>query len=330
MKKYCCFLLIALMTFLSVLSGCSSSSTTDEQAANEGGKSETNDNYKFGIVLKQLNTEYWKIVMSGAKDAAKKYGVDVEFLGPTSETQYVEQIKMIEDQIATGVDTLIVAPSQSEAVLPVLSSAHQKEIPVILVDSDADFDDKVSFIGTGNLDAAKLGGKFISNKLKSGDKVAILRGQMGSKTFDDRVEGFESALKDKNIEFIVQDAQHDREKSVNIMENILTANPDVKAVFAASDEMALGAVKALKNKVRTDIPVIGFDGTPNGLAALQEGDMLANIAQNPYMMGYLSVETAYKAKQGEKVEKRIDSGAKVITEENVEEEMKKIKEYLGK
>lgn len=329
MKKYCGFLLIVLMTILSVLSGCSSSSTTGEQAANEGGKGETNDNYKFGIVLKQLNTEYWKMVMAGAKDAAKKYGVGVEFLGPTSENQYEQQIKMIEDQIATGVDALIVAPSQSEAVLPVFNSAHQKGISVLLVDSDANFDDKVSFIGTGNVEAAKLGGEFLSDKVKNGDKVAILRGQMGSKTFDERVEGFKSALKDKNIEFVIQDAQHDREKSVNIMENILTANPDVKAVFAASDEMALGAVKALKNEGRTDIPVIGFDGTPNGLAALQKGDMLANVAQNPYMMGYLSVETAYKAKQGEKVEKRIDSGAKVITKENVAEELEKIKTYLG-
>lgn len=311
---------------MSILSGCSSS--TSGKAANEGGKSK-NDHYKFGIVLKQLNTEYWKIVMAGAKDAAKKYDVDIEFLGPTSENLYEDQIKMIEDQIATGVDALIVAPSQSEAVLPVLNSAQQKNIPVLLVDSDANFKDKVSFIGTGNLKAAKLGGEFLSDKVKNGDKVAILRGQMGSKTFDDRVDGFKSALKDKNIKFIIQDAQHDREKSVNVMENILTANPDVKAVFAASDEMALGAVKALKNEGRTDIPVIGFDGTPNGLAALQKGDMVANVAQNPYMMGYLSVETAYKAKKGETVKKRINSGAKVITKENVTEEIGKIKKYLG-
>ncbi|MCM3569878.1 sugar ABC transporter substrate-binding protein [Neobacillus mesonae] len=326
MKKSCSFLVIALLTIMSILSGCSSS--TSGKAANEGGKSK-NDHYKFGIVLKQLNTEYWKIVMAGAKDAAKKYDVDIEFLGPTSENLYEDQIKMIEDQIATGVDALIVAPSQSEAVLPVLNSAQQKNIPVLLVDSDANFKDKVSFIGTGNLKAAKLGGEFLSDKVKNGDKVAILRGQMGSKTFDDRVDGFKSALKDKNIKFIIQDAQHDREKSVNVMENILTANPDVKAVFAASDEMALGAVKALKNEGRTDIPVIGFDGTPNGLAALQKGDMVANVAQNPYMMGYLSVETAYKAKKGETVKKRINSGAKVITKENVTEEIGKIKKYLG-
>jgi ribose transport system substrate-binding protein len=328
MKKYCSFLLIALLTIMSILSGCSSS-TSGNQTANEGGKSTTNDHYKFGIILKQLNTEYWKIVMAGAKDAAKKYDVDIEFLGPTSENLYEEQIKMIEDQIATGVDALIVAPSQSEAVLPVLNSAHQKDIPVLLVDSDANFKDKVSFIGTGNIEAAKLGGEFLSDKVKKGDKVAILRGQMGSKTFDDRIDGFESALKAQNIKFIVQDAQHDREKAVNVMENILTANPDVKAVFAASDEMALGAVKALKNENRTDIPVIGFDGTPNGLETLQKGEMLANVAQNPYMMGYLSVETAYKAKKGEKVKKRINSGAKVITKDNVTEELGQIKKYLG-
>ncbi|WP_078409861.1 sugar ABC transporter substrate-binding protein [Priestia abyssalis] len=329
MKKYCGLILIAMMAFVSVLSGCSSSSTTGEQAANEDGKSETRNSYKFGIVLKQLNIEYWKIVMAGAKDAAKKYDVEVEFLGPPQETQYEQQIKMMEDQIATGVDALIVAPSQPEAVLPVLNSAHQQGIPTVLVDTDAKFEDKVSFVGTGNLDAGKLGGEFLSNKVKNGEKVAILRGQMGSKTHDERVDGFKKALKDKKLKFIIQDAQSDREKAVNIMEDILTANSDVKAVYATSDEMALGAIKALKNKGHTDIPVIGFDGTPNGLAALQNKEMLANVAQDPYMIGYLGVETAYKAKKGEKVEKRIDSGAKVITEESVAEEIEKIKSYLG-
>lgn len=114
------------------------------------------------------------------------------------------------------------------------------------------------------------------------------------------------------------------------MENILTANPDVKAVFATSDEMALGASKALENKGNTNIPIIGFDGTPNGLDALKNGKMLANVAQQPYQIGYQAVEAAYKTKQGEKVEKRIDTGVNVVTKENVEEEIEKINGYLGK
>ncbi|TDL91582.1 sugar ABC transporter substrate-binding protein [Vibrio vulnificus] len=327
MKKKKFILLISMMFILALLAACSSENKTSNS---ESGKTGSDGNLKIGVVLKQLNTEYWKIVMAGAKDAAKELGAEVDFLGPQAETQYEQQIKMIEDQIATGVNALVVAPSQPDSVIPALNNADQSGIPVVLVDTDADFKDKVSFVGTGNLKAGQLAGKHIAELLKDGDKVAILRGQMGSQTFDERVNGFQEALADKDIEFIVQDAQHDREKSVNIMENILTANPDIKAVYATSDEMALGAAKALANKGKQNIPLIGFDGTPNGLAALQDGDMVANVAQDPYNMGFQAIEAAVKAMKGEKVEKRMDSGAKVITEENVAEAIEKINGNLGK
>jgi ribose transport system substrate-binding protein len=327
MKKNKFILLISMMLILALLAACSSENKTSNS---ESGKTGSDGNLKIGVVLKQLNTEYWKIVMAGAKDAAKELGAEVDFLGPQAETQYEQQIKMIEDQIATGVNALVVAPSQPDSVIPALNNADQSGIPVVLVDTDADFKDKVSFVGTGNLKAGQLAGKHIAKLLKDGDKVAILRGQMGSQTFDERVNGFQEALADKDIEFIVQDAQHDREKSVNIMENILTANPDIKAVYATSDEMALGAAKALANKGKQNIPLIGFDGTPNGLAALQDGDMVANVAQDPYNMGFQAIEAAVKAMKGEKVEKRMDSGAKVITEENVAEAIEKINGNLGK
>ncbi|WP_144551381.1 sugar ABC transporter substrate-binding protein [Peribacillus simplex] len=327
MKKNKFILLISMMFSLASLAACSSE---NEASNSESGKAGSDGNLKIGVVLKQLNTEYWKIVMAGAEDAAKELGAEVDFLGPQAETQYEQQIKMIEDQIATGVNALVVAPSQPDSVIPALNNADQSGIPVVLVDTDADFQDKVSFVGTGNLKAGQLAGKHIAELLKDGDKVAILRGQMGSQTFDERVNGFQEALADKDIEFIVQDAQHDREKSVNIMENILTANPDIKAVYATSDEMALGAAKALANKGKQNIPLIGFDGTPNGLAALQDGDMVANVAQDPYNMGFQAIEAAVKAVKGEKVEKRMDSGAKVITEENVAEAIEKINGNLGK
>ncbi|MDQ7864999.1 sugar ABC transporter substrate-binding protein [Peribacillus frigoritolerans] len=209
MKKNKIILIISMMFTLALLAACSEnegvSNSQSGQAGSEG-------NLKIGVVLKQINTEYWKIVMAGAEDAAKELGAEVDFLGPPAETQYEQQIKMIEDQVATGVNALVVAPSQPDSAIPVLNNAHQSGIPVVLVDTDANFKDKVSFIGTGNLEAGQLAGKHIAEMLKDGDKVAILRGQMGSQTFDDRVNGFQEALADKDIKFIVQDAQHDREK----------------------------------------------------------------------------------------------------------------------
>lgn len=320
-------LLIAFVLLL--ITACSSTnSSSGNTSQNEG--SEGKDTYKFGVVLMTLTTEYWKIQMAGAKDAAKELGIEVEFLGPPEETQYEQQVKMVEDQIASGKDAIILAASQPDTMIPVLNSAHEKGIPVVLSDADVNFDNKVTFVGTKNYDAGKLGGEYMADLLQDGDKVAIIRGQSGSKVHDERTDGFKEALKDKSIEFIVQDAQSDRVKAVNIMENILTANPDIKAVFATSDEMALGAHKALSNKGKTDIPLLGFDGTPDGLQAVKDGKMIANVAQNPYQIGYQSVQSAYKAKKGEEVEKRIDSGATVITKDNVDEEIEKINGYLGK
>lgn len=268
--------------------------------------------------------------MAGAKDAAEDLGVEVEFLGPPEETQFEQQVKMVEDQIAAGADAIILAASQPDTMIPVLGNAAAKGIPVVMADADVNFDKKVTYVGTKNYDAGKLGGEYFSNLLNDGDKVAIIRGQSGSVVHDERTNGFKDALKDKNIEYIIQHAQSDRVKAVNIMENILTANPDIKVVFATSDQMALGTSTALENKGRTDIPLMGFDGTPDGLQAVKDGKMIANIAQNPYQIGYKSVQSAYKTVKGGEVEKRIDSGATVITKENVDEEIEKVKGYLGK
>ncbi|MEI3612899.1 sugar ABC transporter substrate-binding protein [Pseudogracilibacillus sp. SO30301A] len=330
-------MLFVFITALLMLTACSSndSSSSINNSSNEGNEKksteETNEeDLKIGVVLMTLSSEYWKIHMAGAQDAAKELGVEIEILGPAEETLYEQQVKMVEDLISTKVNGLVVAPSLPEAMLPALQKAHNANIPVVLADANVnEFEDRVSFIGTENYEAAFKGGEYISDRLNDGDKVLIVRGQMGAKVHDERTEGFQAALEGKNIEFIVQDAQSDRVKAVNIVENVLTADPDIKAVFATSDEMALGSFKGLENKDSTHIPLIGFDGTPDGLQAVVDGQMVANIAQDPYRMGYLGVESAVKAIKGESVEKRIDSGAEVYTKDNVEQRIHEVEGYLN-
>lgn len=330
MKKLMLFVMFAALLVITACASGERQSTNNNANNEENLTEETNGNdLKIGIVLMTLSSEYWKIHMAGAQDAAKDLGVGIEILGPAEETLYEQQVKMVEDLISAKVDGLVVTPSLPEAMLPALQKANDANIPVVLVDADInEFKDKVSFIGTENYEAAYKGGEFIRDQLNDGDKVLIIRGQMGAKVHDERTKGFQDALEDKNIKFIVQDAQSDRVKAVNIVENVLTADPDIKAVFATSDEMALGSYKGLENKDSTDIPLIGFDGTPDGLQAVVDGKMVANIAQDPYRMGYLGVESAVKAIKGEAVEKRIDSGAEVYTKDNVEQRIQEVKGYL--
>lgn len=327
MKKIYGALLIALMFIL----GACNSDSSNETPSSDTSKSTEEQDMKIGVVLMSLNSEYWKIHEAGAKKAAADLGVAVEVLGPAEETLYEEQVRMVEDFISSKVDGLVVAASLPEAMLPALQKAHSQGIPVVLADANVDsFEDRVTFIGTENYDAAFKGGEYAASMLKKGDKVLIIRGQMGAKVHDERTKGFEDALKELGVEFIVQDAQSDRMKSVNIVENTLTADPNIKLVFATSDEMALGAHTGMSNKGITNIPIIGFDGTPDGLDAVEQGHLTANIAQDPFQMGYLAIESAVKAKKGETVEKRIDSGSEVYTQENVQQRIEDLKSYLGK
>jgi len=326
-----------LMNVISIILLIFLAACTSDETGTEGNKSNNGANkdgaYDIGVVLMSVNSEYWQMHMAGSYDAAKDFGVNVDVLGPADETLFEEQVQIVEDQIASGVDALVVAPSLPEAMLPVLTKATEKGIPVVLADADVkEFEDKVTFIGTENYEAGKLAGQYALENLniKDGDKIVIIRGQLGAKVHDERTEGFQDALKDLQLEFIVQDAQSDRVKAVNIMEDILTSNSDIKLVFATSDAMALGAYQGLENNGKEDIPLIGFDGTPDGLNAVQEGKLIANIAQDPYQMGYMSIESAIKAIKGEEVEKRIDSGAEVITKENVKEKIQKVNGYLSR
>lgn len=314
-------LLISLITLV----GCGSKET-----GSQAGNASSNDGeLEVGVVLKALNSDHWKFVEAGAKAAGEEYGVKVNVLGPPAETQFMEQVSMMEDQLTQGVDALLVAPSQPASAKPTFEQAKASGIPVLLLDTDADFEDKVSFIGTGNYEAGRLGAEFIAKQVKKGDTVAIIRGAKGDNTHDDRTKGAEEVLKEKGIKVVVQPADSDRAKGASVMENILTAHPDVTAVYATNEEMALGALRTVQDKNK-DVLVIGFDGTPEGLESVKNGGLTATIAQDPYMIGYLGVESAYKNAKGEKVEKRIDSGAEVITKETVEEKMAKLNEYLGK
>jgi ribose transport system substrate-binding protein len=330
LKLLSLFSLIVLMLFAAAC-GKTQETNSGTESSKESTKTKDDGKIKIGVVLKSLNNDYWKFVEAGAKEAAEKYGVEVEVLGPPAETNFEEQIRMMEDQITKGVDALVVAPSQPKAAIPTFNKAKEAGIPVILIDTDADFGDKVSFIGTENYEAGKLAGKYIADLLNNGDKVAIIRGAMGDNTHNQRTDGAKEIFDSKGIQSIVQPADSDRAKAVSVTENILTSNPDVKVVYATSDEMALGALKAVKSAGKTDqIKVIGFDGSPEGLQSILDGGLTASIAQKPYMIGFTGVEAGLKVAKGESVEKRIDTGADVITKDNAKELLDQYKGILKK
>jgi len=324
---------VVLLLCVSLLAGCggqtsqSSGDSQDEQNQQSSGEQ---GSIKIAVVVKALNSDFWKIVEAGAKAAGKDLGVEVEVLGPSAETAVSEQVAMIEDQITKKVSALAVAPSQPASAIPVFEQAKAANIPVVLIDTDADWADKVSFVGTGNYEGGKLAGEFLAQKLGKGGKVVILRGAMGDHTHDERTNGAVEVLKANGLEIIdIQPANSERGLGMTVMENMLQAHPDIQGVFATNDEMALGALRAIQ-AAKKEIIVVGFDGSPDALKSIAAGELTATVAQSPYNIGYKGVEAAVKAAKGEQVEKRIDTGTYVITKENVAEEQKKLDEILGK
>lgn len=323
-----------VMLVLSVFTACSTkSSQTPSQPSQESKTSQTSEQskpIKVAVITKALNSDFWKLVEAGAKAAGKDLGVEVTVLGPSTETDVTGQFAMIEDQIAKKVSALAIAPSQPESAIPFLEKAKAAGIPVVLIDTDANWDGKVSYVGTGNYEAGRLGAEFIAEKLGPGGKVAILEGIKGVTTSEERVKGATDVFKEKGLKILaIQPANWERGMGMSVMENILQAHPDVQGVFAANDEMALGAVRAIQ-AANKKIIVVGVDGTPDALKSIAAGELTASVAQKPYDIGYKGVEAAVKAVKGEPVDKRIDTGTYLITKDNVKEEQQKLNEILGK
>lgn len=316
-------LTLALALSLSTLAGCGSQATQSNNSA--ASNSSSNAKPKVTVVLKTLSSQYWKFVQAGAEKAFKDFNVDGKVLGPASESQIMEQVNMMQDTLSQSPQALVVSPTQPPADIPTFQQYKQKNIPVLLIDTDAQWQDKTTFIGTDNLTAGKKAGELLASKLKKGDKVAIIGGALGNPAMDDRAKGAKEALTAAGMIVVAQQpADSDKAKAMTVMENILQTNPDLKGVCAGNDDMALGALRAVKDK-KASVSIIGTDGTVEAVQSVLDGGLTGTIAQSPYDMGYKGVEGAVKVIKGEKIDKRIDSGVDVITKENAQKKLEFLK-----
>lgn len=260
---------------------------------------------------------FWAEVERGAKETAAKAGVNVVVLAPPAETDVATQISQIEDQITKKVSAIVVAPTDVAGLNPVLDKAKAAGIPVLYVDTKGNWPNALTFIGTNNRNGGTLAGKFICDKLGNKGKAALITGVMSQQTHIDRIGGAKDALKACGVQVVAEQAANsDRAQAQSVMENILTGNPDLGAVFASNDLMALGAEEAAKTAGKKGIVVVGFDANPDAVKSILAGEMSGSIAQSPYNMGKLSVESALKATKGEKIDANLDTGTELVNAAN--------------
>ncbi|MEX3099739.1 MULTISPECIES: substrate-binding domain-containing protein [unclassified Streptomyces] len=277
----------------------------------------TSDNQKIGLSLSTLNNPFFVQIRSGAQAEAKKLGVDLTVTDAQNDAS--QQANQLQNFTSSNLGAIIVNPVDSDAAGNSVKAADKVKIPVIAVDRGVNKADVNALVASDNVAGGEQAAKTIAEKLGGSGKIVILQGQAGTSAARERAEGFAKGLRAyPGIQVVAQQpADFDRTKGLDVMSNLLQAHPDVQGVIAANDEMALGAVKALGSKAGKSVQVVGFDGTPDGLKAVEQGTLYASVAQQPSQLGRIAVDNALKAIKGEKVEETIKVPVKVVTKENV-------------
>lgn len=273
----------------------------------------------IAFVPKQLGNPYFVAVKDAIEEMATANGFEFKCNAPDSSIEVDKQVGICEAFIAEGVDFLVIIPNDATALVGVINSAAEKNIPVFLVDSGADESNYISYIGTDNYAGGCLAAKWFGENIKG--QVAIIDGAAGNAATTARFKGFTDTIKDyPDIEVVTSDyGNGDMGTSMTVAENFLTAYPDLTAMFCCDDQMAQGAGQAVQAQGKSDsIFVCGFDGSPDGAQAIIDGVMDASVAQQPRLMGKTAVEYIIKYMNGEKIEPVINTDCEMVTAENAE------------
>ena len=267
----------------------------------------------IALVISTLDNPFFVTLKEGAEKQAKALDYDLVVLD--SQNDPAKELANVEDISVRGVKILLINPTDSDAVGNAIAVANQKKLPVITLDRAANKGQVIAHIASDNTAGGEMAGNYIAEKLGKGAKIIQLEGIAGTSAARERGAGFAKAAQANDFKILAsQPADFDRSKGLNVMENLLTAQPEVQGVFAQNDEMALGALRAIQAAGKKDLVLVGFDGTDDGVKAVKGGKMAATIAQQPEKIGEIGVHTADKVLKGEKVEASIPVELKLINQ----------------
>lgn len=281
------------------------------------------DKLVIAVVPKAQAHIFWQTVHAGAVAASQELGVDIRWNGPASEIDFTRQINIIDDFINQRVDGIALAPSHGESLIPIVERAAQEKIPVTIFDSGIHTDKFLSYVSTDNYKGGVLGAQRMGEILPQGGEIAIIGTIPGSVSTTEREKGFRETIDARFPSIQVVDFQYgmsDRAKGLAVAEDILTAHPDLSGIFCSNESGTIGAVQAAKSKgVVGRVKIVGFDTSPTLIEDMQAGNLDSLVVQNPFRMGYIAVKTLVDSLRGQPPDKRIDTGATVVTAANLKE-----------
>jgi ribose transport system substrate-binding protein len=279
------------------------------------------------IIVKDTTSFYWQIVLAGARKAGKDLGVNVPELGAQAESDINGQISILENAVSGSPAAIVISPTEFKALGKPITEAA-KSVKIIGIDSAADSKAFTSFLTTDNVQGGRVAADALAQAItekygKAEGDVALITALPGVGSLDQRAKGFKEQLAAKYPGLkLVADKVADGQATtgLNIMTDLITANPNLRGVFASNLIMAQGAGQAVsENKAQDKIKLIGFDSDDKLVKFLSDGVIAGLIVQDPFRMGYDGVKTALAASKGQKVEAAVDTGANLITKANMKE-----------
>ncbi len=279
------------------------------------------------IIVKDTTSFYWQIVLAGARKAGQDLGVKVPELGAQSESDINGQISILENAVAEKPAAIVISPTEFKALGEPVDEAAKK-VPIIGIDSAANSKAFTSFLTTDNVQGGRIGADGLAEAIKAKygkaeGEVALITSIPGVGSLDQRAKGFkeELAAKYPGLKLVADKvADGKATTALNIMTDLITANPDLRGVFASNLIMAQGAGQAIaENKKADTIKLVGFDSDDKLIGFLKDGTIAALVVQDPYRMGYDGIKTALAVSKGEKVPAFVDTGANLITKANMDE-----------
>ena len=285
-------------------------------ACNRGGEAAA-ETQSVTLALSTLNNPFFVELRDGAQEAADAAGVDLEVIDAQNDS--ATQTNQLATAATSGTDGVIINPVDSDAAAASVAPLVSAETPIVAVDRAVNGAEVQSLVSSDNVAGGKQAADELAAAMGGKGSVIVLQGVAGTSASRDRGAGFADGMKAyPDIEIVAQQtANFDRAEALNVATNLLQANPGVTGVFAENDEMALGAIQALGAKAGAEVKVVGFDGTADGLAAIEAGTLTATIAQQPAELGKRSVEVLVQLLGDETVEAAIPVPVTTVNTENV-------------
>lgn len=321
MKKLLSLCLIASLI------GCAPQPNASQSSSPEKNPSKP----RVALIMKSLANEFFSTMAKGAERHQSEHSDEYDLVvnGIKDERDLSRQVALVEEMVASGVQAIVIAPADSKALVPVLRRAKQAGIVVINIDNQLDHDVltqedvAIPFVGPDNLAGARKVGDHLAKSLTGTSKnVAVLEGIRTSFNAQQRLKGFQAAMKDAGITIVdSQSAEWEMSKANTIASSMLSEHPEIAAILCANDSMALGAIAAVKSAGRSgEVQIVGFDNITAIQQAISDGKVLATADQHGDQLAIFGIEAALKEIRGDGAGEDVETPVDLVTAESLSDQ----------